>query len=81
LCRRRRVESQDYATGQSDWYREWMTAKYEASNTIIMFNGGSSLRYEVSAEEVHECEVILEEEVKMSLKEELDAVCLSHLRA
>jgi hypothetical protein len=78
---RRRVESQDYATGQSDWYREWMTAKYEASNTIIMFNGGSSLRYEISAEEVHECEVILEEEVKMSLKEELDAVCLSHLRA
>jgi hypothetical protein len=78
---RRRVESQDYATGQSDWYREWMTAKYEASNSIVMFNGGSSLRYEVSAEEVHGCEVILEEEVKMSLKEELDAVCLSHRQA
>jgi hypothetical protein len=58
-----------------------MTTKHEAGRQSVMFNGGNPLRLEVSSEEVDKIEMILEEEVQMGLKDELDAVCFSQLRA
>jgi hypothetical protein len=79
---RRRFESQDYSTCESNWYRAWMKKKHEAGGGLVMVNGSSSLRFEVSSEEnPFEEKVVGKHVVQMSLKDELDAVSLNQSRA